>query len=143
MAASKDTRKVAARKRATVRAQERSRRTLRTPGATSESGMALGTVVRTAAKVAARRYKKKEIGNPVTGRYDTRTKGRAKAQAQGRSASGQRVKAAIKSGSIKQPTGRPGKGYGAMGPVSSRMAKAPVKPSARSNSAKYRGRKKK
>ena len=82
-----------------------------------------------AARKTPSKYKKKEIGNPVSGQYDTRTKGRARAQAQFGRAQKQRIKSATKTGEIKQPTGRPKKGYGAPGPISSRMTKAPVKPS--------------
>lgn len=49
--ASKDVRKKAARKRAAVKAQERTRRTMRTPGKVAESGVGLGNVARGVARV--------------------------------------------------------------------------------------------
>lgn len=51
--ASEKARKAAARKRATVRAQERTRRTLRTPGKTVEQGVGWGNVARGVARIVA------------------------------------------------------------------------------------------
>lgn len=49
--ASEKARKAAARKRATVRAQERTRRTIRTPGKMAEQGVGLGNLARGIARI--------------------------------------------------------------------------------------------
>ena len=166
MAVSKDTRTVAARKRATVRAQERSRRTLRTPGAVVESGVTAYSAVR-AAQIAAR----KSIGRNKPPKAATYSEARLSNAAVknkahgGKTSKGRPVKSKTIPGPFERdvvrtraatraaarlrrlnkfgvkPLVRQGQRQRAVG--SSSTAKAPVKPSARSNSAKYRGRKNK
>ena len=94
-------------------------RSYKTPGRMTESGMALGTVTRAAVKAAARAGSK-------------RTKAGG-----GRSYANTEAKAGVKSGQL--PSG----GRFAPKSVTARKRSVPTKPSARSKSAKYRGRKKK
>jgi len=81
-----------------------------------------------AARKTPSKYKKKEIGNPLTQNYSVRTKAAAKKQAQRRSVINQKVKSNIKSGNTRPLPQRRGS-YGRLGPNVARMNKAPVKPS--------------
>jgi len=81
-----------------------------------------------AARKTPSKYKKKEIGSPLTQNYSVRTKGRAKKQAQRQSAINQKVKSGIKSGRIRPLPERRGS-YGGLGPNVARQKKVPVKPS--------------
>ena len=85
----------------------------------------------------APKYKKKEIPNVATGQYDVRTKRAAKGLAQLNVATKQKIKEAIKSGDIRQPS----KGFKSLGPNASRMKPVSKKPSARQISSKRRGKK--
>jgi len=103
-------------------------RSYKTPGRVSESGMALGTVARTAFKMA-RKYdvkppsQGKTIGSSISGGVVPRTKATAKYESRVKAAQKKGWKQSIKKGVLQQPY----KGLKSAGPVSTRMTKAPVK----------------
>lgn len=71
MAASEERRRAAARKRASVRAQERTRRTLRTPGKVSESGTA-GYAAAKVAQAAGKKVAKMATKPPKSSKGSTK-----------------------------------------------------------------------
>jgi hypothetical protein len=102
-------------------------RSYKKPKRVSESGMALGTVARTAYKMAVKYNnqapsKGKSIGSSISGGVVPRTKATAKYEARIKSANKQGWKDSIKKGILQQPW----QGKSA-GPISTRMTKAPVK----------------
>ena len=102
-------------------------RSYKKPKRVSESGMALGTVARTAYKMAVKYNnqapsKGKTIGSSISGGVVPRTKATAKYEARVKKANKQGWKQSIKKGVLQQPW----QGKSA-GPVSTRMTKAPVK----------------